>query len=175
MVNKKAQMKIQQMSFMLVIVFIFFALVAMIAISIFLNNLNKNANMLKEENAKLLASRIANSPEFNCETAYDRERTNCVDLDKVMMLKENIGKYRNFWGVTSLEIRRIYPKSSSANLNIECTKENYPNCDLITIVDNPNAPDRYSYVALCRGEVYNGNRVTKCELGKIIVGFGDMK
>lgn len=169
--EKKAQMKIQQMSFMLIAVFIFFALVGMIVISFFMNNMHNDANDLREQNAKLLASKIANSPELSCGEAYDELRTNCIDLDKAIVFKESVEKYKNFWGIASLEIQRIYPKTNSANQIIECTKTNYPSCNFITLINNADTPDRSSYVALCRKEVYNEKIVTKCELGRIIIGY----
>lgn len=169
--EKKAQMKIQQMSFMLVAVFIFFALVGMIVVTVFLNNMYKEANELKEQNAQLLASKIANSPEFNCGEVYDEERTNCIDLDKVMVLKDNIDKYNKFWGIESLEIRKVYPKTNQTSQEIECTKINYPYCNKITLINNSETPDRYSYVSLCKEEIYNEKSVSKCELGIIIIGY----
>lgn len=173
--EKKAQMKIQQMSFMLVAVFIFFALVGMIVISVFLNNMYKEANLLKEQNAQLLASRISNSPEFTCGNVYDRERTNCIDLDKVMVLKDNIEKYKKFWGIESLEIKRIYPRTNQTDQEIECTKINYPYCNKINLINNSETPDRYSYVALCREEIYKEKSVNKCELGIIIIGYNGIE
>jgi len=169
--QKKAQMKIQQMSFMLIAVFIFFALVGMVVVSVLLNNMQRDATSLKEENAMLLASRIANSPELSCGKVYDKERTNCIDLDKAMVLLKNKEKYKKFWGVASLEIIKTYPKLAQPNNEIECTPQNYPNCNLITLVNNSETPDRYSYVALCRKEIYKGESVNKCELGIIVVGY----
>lgn len=168
--GKKAQMKIQQMSFMLVAVFIFFALVGMIVVSVFLNNMQREATLLKEQNTRLIASRLANSPEFNCGEVYDKERTDCIDLDKVMVLKKNLEKYNNFWGIASLEIRKVYPVTVPKR-EIECTAENYPNCNLVTLVNKSETPDRFNYVALCRKEIYNGESTNKCELGIIVVGY----
>ncbi|MBP6857240.1 hypothetical protein KBC25_02340 [Candidatus Pacearchaeota archaeon] len=167
---KRGQMKIQQMSFMLIAVFLFFALVGMIVLGFMLGNLKNNATTLKEQNAMLLASRMASSPELWCGEVYGREKTDCIDLDKVMALKANIREYSEFWKISSLEIRKIYP-STVPKKEIECTKSNYPNCNLITLINKKDSYDVSNYVALCRKEVYNDKVVNKCELGVIIIGY----
>lgn len=158
------------MSFMLVIVVIFFALVGMILVGFFMNNTKKEAEILKEQNARLLSSRIANSPELSCGGAYEENRMNCIDLDKVLVLKESSDKYKNFWDVDKLEIRKIYSEGGVGG-EIECNRGNYPNCNIITLIKNDESPDRHGFVALCRKEKYNEKIVTKCELGIVVVGF----
>src|SRR3989344_4901666 len=99
-VSKKSQMKIQQMAFMLIAVTLFFALVGLFITSVLFSGLSNSRALLEEKNAMLLASRLANSPEFSCGNAFGTSRTNCVDFDKVMALKEQIKIYSdtNFWG-----------------------------------------------------------------------------
>jgi hypothetical protein len=167
-INKKAQMKIQQMSFMLIGVFLFFALVGMIIITIKFSGLKQAATDLEEQNAILLVAKLANSPEFSCGDVYGNQKTDCIDADKVMMLKENIGKYIDFWGVSNIEIRRIYP----INKGIECTTLNYPNCDTIKLINkSASGYDKSNFVALCRMEKYHDEVVNKCEMAKIIVRY----
>ena len=171
--NKKGQMKIQQMSFMLLGVFLFFALVGMIIITIKFSDLKQSATNLEEQNAILLVTKLANSPEFSCGEAYGNEKTDCVDEDKVMMLKENIGKYATFWGVSNIQIRRIYP---GENKGIECTTSNYPNCDTISLINKEaSGYDKSSFVALCRKEKYNDEVVNVCELAKLIVRYEEVE
>jgi len=167
-------MKIQQMSFMLIAVFMFFALVGMIVVTLMLSHIRDSATQLKEQNAKLMASRIAGSPEFTCGEVYGSVKTDCIDLDKVMALKLNIDKYTKFWGVTNIQIRRIYPPIIINNQarEVECTNTNYPRCNLINLVSNSNSGyDRSNYVALCRKEKYNDEVVNKCEMGEIILRY----
>jgi hypothetical protein len=170
--RKKAQMKIQQMSFMILGVFLFFVLIVMIVLTIKVTGLKQSATDLREQNALLLVSKLANSPEFSCGKAFGTEKTDCIDLDKVMMLKEeNIMRYINFWGVSNIEIRRIYPE----NKNISCTIQNYPKCDTIKLISTSNAGyDKSNFVALCRKENYNGNIITKCEMGKLIIRYQEV-
>ncbi|MFH1311293.1 MAG: hypothetical protein ABIH65_02715 [Nanoarchaeota archaeon] len=164
--QKKAQMKIQQMAFMLIAVTLFFVLVGMFFVMIVFSNVNKTAGLLEEENAILLVTKLANSPEFSCEYAFGGQKISCVDSDKVMALKNNINKYSGFWGVSGIEIRKIYPESS----RIECTSENYPNCDEIRIIKN-SGTGVSNFVALCRKENIDNVIKDKCELAKIIVYY----
>jgi hypothetical protein len=172
MVNKRAQMKIQQMSFMLLGVFLFFVLVGMIILTVSFSGLKQSATDLKEQNAMLLVTKLANSPEFSCGDVFGNQKTDCIDEDKVMMLKENVGKYLDFWGVSNIEIRRIYPE----NRNITCTVSNYPNCDTIRLISKSNAGyDKSNFVALCRKEIYKGAVVNRCEMAKIIVRYEEVQ
>jgi hypothetical protein len=168
----KGQMKIQQMSFMLLGVFLFFVLVGIIIITVTFSGLKQSATDMKEQNAFLLVSKLANSPEFSCGESFGTEKTDCIDEDKVMALKANIGKYLDFWGVTNIEIRRVYP----ANKGIECTQSNYPNCDTIKLINKPSLGyDKSNFVALCRKERYNDEIVNKCEMAKVIVRYEEVK
>jgi hypothetical protein len=167
--NKQGQMKIQQISFLLIVIFLFFALLGMIFLSYYLKNIKEKANELEEKNAHLLVSKIANSPEFSCGIAYgSSEKTDCVDGDKVMMLKENINKYSDFWGVKSIEIIKIYPEG----FNRECTNLTYPKCNSIKLINSSTLGNSASnFVALCRKENYKGEIIDKCELAKLIIRY----
>jgi hypothetical protein len=178
--KKKAQMKIQQMSFMLIGVFLFFAMVGMIAVTLMLSHIRDSATELKEQNANLMASRIAGSPEFTCGEVYGSVKTDCIDLDKVMALKQNIKKYTtaksNFWGVSNIEIRTLYPPfpPTGQPREVECTVANYPKCNFIQVInDSDTGFDRANYVALCRKDKYNDEIVNKCEMGQIILRYED--
>ena len=168
---KKAQVKIQQMAFMLIAVFIFFALIGMILLNLKLSGLKQDATELQEKNARLLVSRLADSPEFSCEDSFGSDMKSCIDTDKVMILSENIGKYEDFWGVSSIEIRKIYPIS---NQDIICDRENYPNCNIIEVL--PGEGTYYSnFVVLCRKDTFGQEIYTKCDLGKIMVSYKNVE
>src|SRR4030042_5145835 len=83
--NKKGQMKIQQMAFMLMAITLFFVLVGIFVLVIRFSGLKDTAKQLEEENAMLLVSKLANSPEFSCENAFGA-LSNCIDADKIMAL-----------------------------------------------------------------------------------------
>lgn len=176
--KRKAQMKIQQMSFLLVAVFIFFALLAILLVSIYLKQIKTEQIQIEDRNAHLLVSRIANSPEFSCAFDSGLGEVDCVDADKVMILKENIDKYKNFWGLSNIEIIRIFPSNLPQNMHRECTitgsNPTYPNnCNTINLMGNSTATgDASNFVALCRKELYSGEIINKCELAKLIVRYG---
>jgi hypothetical protein len=169
MENKKAQIKIQQMIFMLIAVTLFFILVLMFFLVIKFSGLKENAQELEEKNALLLVSKLANSPEFSCEESFGKNKINCVDADKIIMLKENIEKYNDFWGVKNIEIRKIYPNNLPKKV---CSILNYPFCNLIRIRPNTiGGFDYSSFVTLCRKENFNGEIYNKCEIAKMIISY----
>ena len=166
--NKIAQMKIQQMAFMLIAVMIFFALVGLLILTIGFSGLKEKATNLQEENAMLLVSKLANSPEFSCGQAFE-SKENCIDLDKTFVLKKNIDKYKNFWGVSGIEIIKIYPE----NQNLVCTNANYPDCDTLELIPKATGISAENFVSLCRKEYNSETSIIydKCELGKILVKY----
>jgi|SRR3989344_6068191 len=169
---KKSQMKIQQMAFMLIAVMVFFALVGLLIAAIGFSGLKEKATALQEKNAMLLVSKLANSPEFSCGEDF-KSQENCIDFDKVFILKENINKYKtgnkNFWRVSGIEIIKIYPKNSNF---IECNSNNYQDCSKITLISGQGISAE-NFVSLCRKEFDSEKFISydKCELGKILVKY----
>lgn len=171
---KKAQIKIQQMVFMLVAVTLFFALVAMFIIMIKFSGLNEDATRLEEKNAMLLATKLANSPEFSCGQVFGGDKTNCIDEDKIMVLKNNMIDYVGFWGkdISNIEIRIIYPVEET----ILCTAGNYPNCNVIRLFSDEVAGyGQPNFVSLCRKENIEGEIVDKCEIAKLTINYESTK
>ncbi|MEK6906362.1 MAG: hypothetical protein AABW81_01935 [Nanoarchaeota archaeon] len=170
--NKKGQLKLQQMIFMIVAVTLLFSIVGLFFVSLALSGIKEDAIMLEEKNAMLLVTKLANSPEFSCGDSFGGTRINCLDLDKAMALKENIAKYSNFWGVSTIEIRKIYP----AERETICENSNYPDCNVLKLFSKEqNGFSISNFVALCRKESNNGQIYDKCELGKIIVSYEKKK
>ena len=166
---KKEQMKIQQMAFMLIAVTFFFVIAGLFFLMIGFSNIKQSAAVLQEQNALLLVSKIADSPEFSCENAFGQARTNCVDEDKIMALKGRIQEYSKFWGdgVNGIEILKTYPVPGSG---IECTSENYPDCNQMTLVPFTNGTGIANFVSLCR-KAYDNRVYDKCELGEVVVVY----
>jgi len=170
LMRKKGQLKIQQMIFMIIAVAFLFILVGLFFLSISMNNLKKSALNLEEKNSMLLVSKLANSPEFSCGTAFGTSRIDCIDFDKLMALKENAEAYSEFWGVAKIELRKIYPAS-----NITCQNSNYPDCGIIKILDNnvKTLPYYYNFVSLCRKEASETEIYNKCELARLMIASED--
>jgi len=169
--NKKAQMKIQQMAFMLIAVTLFFVFAGLFFAMIVFSDIRRAAEGLEERNALLLVSKLANSPEFACGNAFGSFRTNCIDSDKAMALKSNIEKYEdfkgNFWEIEGIEIREIYPADYAKT---ECDSSNYPECGKITIVEKQGIGVS-NFVALCRKENIEGFVEDRCEMARIVVYY----
>jgi hypothetical protein len=160
--KRKAQIKIQQMAFVLVALMIFFAFVFLIYFTFRLSSVEDSVISLKEEEAQELVRKLSGSSEF----AFTIEDcSNCIDFDKALIVSER-GNYEGFWGLDYLEIQKIYPESEDES---ECTRQNYPDCSSLKIIDNVG--DRGSasgaFVSLCRWEDEKGGYF-KCELGKVL-------
>ncbi|MBI3622829.1 hypothetical protein HY212_01975 [Candidatus Pacearchaeota archaeon] len=167
--SKRSQMKIQQTTFMLLAVTLFFALVGLAFVSFKFSGLKNEATDLKEKNAQLLVAKLASSPEFSCGNSFGNDKIDCIDANKVMALKQEENKYSSFWGVSNIEIIKIYPK---INGNVECTSANFPNCNIIKIhPGGVSGTYEYNFVTLCRKETSHGNFYDKCELAKLLVSY----
>jgi hypothetical protein len=166
---RRAQVKIQQMAFMLIAITIFFVLVGMFVLVIKFNSLKGVATELEEKNALLLVTKLANSPEFSCGQGFGKDRLNCVDADKVMMLKKRINEYGKFWGVSNIEIRKIYPPS---NQDLLCDFGNYPECNVIRLIgEEVSGYGIGNYVSLCRKEYFEEEVVDRCEIAELSVSY----
>lgn len=168
--SRKGQMKIQQMAFMLIAITLFFVLVVVFFLAISLQGVRRTATMLEEENAMLLVSKLANSPEFSCGNSFGGSRANCIDFDKIFALKKTLNKYQNFWGVTKIYVRKIYPEG-----DVVCDDKNYPNCGLIKLLDkNVNSTSFSSnFVSLCRKEKMGNSIEDKCEIAILMIASED--
>ncbi|GBE19976.1 MAG TPA: hypothetical protein ENG87_04135 [Candidatus Pacearchaeota archaeon] len=167
--KKRGQLKIQQMAFMLMAVTLFFVLVGMFVLVIKFSGLKDTATELCEENAMLLVTKLANSPEFSCGRAFGSSRTNCIDGDKVMMLKENIEIYEKFWGVTNIEIRKISDEPEKV-----CDLGGYQqdNCNVIRLISkNVSGYSMSNFVSLCRKDYVDEEVYDKCEMAKLILSY----
>lgn len=160
--DKKAQLKIQEMSFMLLAVVLFFILAGLFYLSIQYRDIHKKAVYFEKEKSKSSVRKLAETAEFTCGKPL------CVDADKLMAMR-NRAAYNEFWPVKSIEVRKVFPSSEE----IICNKNNYPNCSIFEVYDSKieNIEKVSSFVALCRKEIENNYVYDKCELGKMVIGF----
>jgi len=174
---KKAQLKIQEMAFMLMAVVLFFVLVGIFVVSIVYINLYDQANIIAEEKTLSALINLADSPEFNCVTT----KSNCVDADKLISILDE-ESYKDFWTFSSLKVIRFKAFDKSEEEMAECTFANYPDCDIFVVYDNQVKNEKVisSYIALCRKEYENYNTYDKCEIARLVAGteiinIGDAK
>ena len=160
---KKAQFKIQQMSFMIVAVLLFFILVGLFWIAIQSRTLTEVAGQAEKEQAIILSEFLSGSAEFSCSRELG---SYCVDTDKMMVLKDI--DYGDFWPVTYIKIVKL-----DGNPEKECDIGNYPDCNIINIYGREEEGGEIgSFVALCRHERIDNYPIKICELGKISIGTG---
>ena len=170
--NKKAQLKIQQMAFMLIAIVLFFVLVGLFLLSFRLSSIRTEATLLEEENAMGYANKIANSPEFSCGDSFGTGKINCIDADKLMALKKNIKEFESLWGrgITNIKVIRLYPEQESG----ECER-NLDNCNIITLREGSGGFGASSIVSLCKKESLEGETYDKCEVARIIISYKDWR
>ena len=168
MVNRIGQMKVQQTAFMLVALTIFFILVGLFALTFYFSGLRESKQLLDEKEAFLLVSNLANAPELSCGNAFGGTKSDCVDFDKAMVLKTRETIYSKFFGVSGIEIQKLYPDD---DFEVECTNATYPECGNLVIFETAEeiGIDKSAFVALCRKEKSGTTFYNKCELAKLIV------
>jgi len=161
--NKKSQFKIQQMSFMLLAVVLFFILVALFWLAFQYSSLKKQATETSKEQAVLLAEFISGSSEFSCAS---EQGSYCVDTDKIIVLKN--ASYKELWPVSYIKIKKITKEKEK-----DCNIANYPNCTNFNVFDakTESTSTAGSFIALCRHERVAGYVQNICELGKIMIGY----
>lgn len=166
--NKKGQIKIQEMAFVLIAVMIFFALAALFYFSLRSSSLEKSTQELYENNAKSLAAALSRYPEL-----VWGECTNCLDFDKALAFKEvgNSSQYSRKWELDYLMIEKVYPKTAKK----ECMFGNYPSCSYITLINSTSNQGSvsFSFVTICRFD--STIQQETCELGKIYTSGKNIK
>lgn len=173
MKNKRSQMKIQQMAFMLMALTLFFVLIGLIFMAVQLSGVRESATNLEKENAEKLIMKIANSPEFSCGESFGTAKIDCVDFDKIMVFRDMISDYSRFWGVADIEIVKLYPEASQTT----CSYGTYPDCKTTRIYSEnvPKKPPISNFVSLCRKDVVNEEVFEVCELAKINIRYEDKR
>lgn len=155
--KRRAQMKIQEMAFVLVAIMIFFGMIVLVYFSVRLSSLKESALAQREEAAKEVVKKLADIPEYSWAGC-----TGCVDFDKIMAIK---GKkvYDRFWSVDYMMVEKVYPNATTR----ECTLANYPDCTTLTLINNTANYGTVStaFVALCSYDAVK--EYERCELGKI--------
>src|SRR3989344_33731 len=85
--SKKAQMKIQQMAFVLLAIMIFFAMVGLIYFTISIANVQASAEELRDNEARETVKKLSGSPELGFTSTTDC--SSCIDLDKALILTDS--------------------------------------------------------------------------------------
>ena len=161
--SNRSQMKIMEMSFMILALFLFFVMVGLFFLASYTSDLRTRANLLYRQGTINTLAALSGTPEFTC------GESNCVDLDKMIALKGMIGgDYKNFWNIGSLKIVRVYPSLAQQ----ECVN-NLDDCNSITIKEKETGDNEvldWTFVSACRKESKDNYIYDKCEIGRIVAG-----
>jgi len=161
--NTRAQMKIMQMAFMIVAVFLFFVLVGLFFIGIQFKDVASSAAQLQKDQAISSLSVIADMPELN----YDSSDALTLDEDKLRIMAGGFGDvYYEFWPVASVSVYKLWPIATELK---ECPGVG---CNYYKLFDNDqtNVKTYSTYVSICKKIKESGFVYDKCEVGKLEVG-----
>ena len=161
--NKSAQMKIMQMVFMIIAVFLFFILVGLFFLAISLKDLKGNAAQLQKEQAISSLETIADIPELN----YHSTKAMTLDEDKIKIMTGNFSSdYEQFWPIASIGVYKIYPSFD------EVKKCPGIDCNFYEIYNNgqTNVKTYSAFVSICNKVRELGSVYDRCEIGKLVVG-----
>jgi len=160
MVKNSGQMKIMQMAFMILAVFIFFVLVGMFFLVIQFRDIKGDVARVEAEQAISSLETIANMPELN----FDSRWSMAVDEDKLKVMSGEFGNnYDNFWPVASIRVYKIYPAFSEPK---KCPGSD---CNYYEIYDSgqTNIKTYAAFVSIC--SKVGGGASNYCEIGKMVV------
>ena len=166
--KKKGQLKIQQMAFVLVALMIFISMAGIIFFSVYLSDLRKDVQDLRDREAREIVRKIASSPEF----VFSPEScVSCVDFIKILKLKD-LNEYKKFWNLDYLVVEKINNKTKSEKKECETSIND---CDRITIIGNDNYSAKSSFVTIVTWDESLGGGNYRYELGKIYASGIDVE
>src|SRR3989344_9674346 len=152
----RGQLKVQEMAFVLIGIFMLFVIAGLFYFSIRFSSLEGDVKDNRADEARALVITITGLPEISWKGC-----SSCVDLDKAFVLK-NQKAYNEFWELDYLMIEKIYPESDK----LECNRQNYPDCSKITLIDTKEiGTPAWAFVSLCRYD--SDKRGELCSLGRI--------
>ena len=159
---KKAQMKIQQMVFMIIAVFIFFILVGLFVLNVQLRSIQGTSANLKEAESINALGAITSMTELSCSSSSNAF---CLDGDKLEVMAKR-KDYSQLWPIASLEVYKIHPSFSKV---VPCPGVD---CNYYKVFDNgQNQTQKVStYVSLCYQRMKDTQKYDKCEMAKVLVG-----
>jgi len=158
--ERRGQLKVQEMAFVLIALMVFFALAAILYITIRGSLLEQSARDQSDEQALEAVRQIASTPEFTWS-----ECKGCIDLDKVFLLKQQIARdasLQGLWDYDYIAVESVYP----ARVGGECTPATYPACNRTTVLLSQESYGvaASAFVTICR---WDAQEQTVCDLGKL--------
>lgn len=152
-IKNKAQMKIQEMAFVLLAVVFLFGLVFLFFARFQYSQLQERATQIRETRTTTMLETIASLPELKCSSSSIESF--CVDEDKAKAFNESFNlrnTYKKIWesaDISKIMIEKVYPSSSSYNIYKRSTTK--------------STTTQATYISLCK-ESPDG---FKCDIAKI--------
>jgi len=161
---KRAQIRIQQMVFMIVALLFFFILVGLFFIAYQFRDVSQNFDDLQREQAISFLQVMRNMPEFGYSSKDSRANSVCLDLDKISLIAGRIGEFSALFPVASIKILEAF-----STKEIICPAKD---CNYYIIYDSgqKNIEEQEIYTCLCSKRSENYIAYDKCVLGRVIVG-----
>ncbi|UZE93871.1 MAG: hypothetical protein IB618_03865 [Candidatus Pacearchaeota archaeon] len=157
LINKKGQIKIQEMAFVLVAVVFLFALLFLFFARFQTAQLQKMASEIRELRTVTMLRVVASLPELRCSSSFGTAtETACIDKDKLKAFDENSylrDNYKNIWQEASISkviVEEIYGGGQKYTVYSKLTQES-------TITYS-------TYIPLCEE---TDARESKCVVAKI--------
>jgi len=159
---KKADMRIKQMSFMILFVFILFAVAGLFIIGFQRGNIRASYQIAERNTAIASLATIAQMPELNCESSAEL----CLDEDKLYVFAAFSNDYKDFWPIASINVTKIIPGLKNQK---RCPAAN---CTYYEVYKSAQkSVQQYStFVSICKKVNPSGIVYKECSLGKIDVG-----
>ena len=170
MKQRKSQLQIQEMAFVLVGLILFFALL-MLFFAVFQQAKIKSlAEQVRREETVAKLHTIINMPEFSCREAF------CIDEEKLIAFSQidklKIEKYQQKFdkaNIVLIKVERVWPLQPGQT-QTQCDNSNRPpNCGYHVIYNNTagkNYEGHSTFVPMC----YHSDGL-RCDVGKIVVAF----
>jgi len=157
---KSAQLKIQQMAFMILAVLLFFVLVGLFFINFQFKDIRQGFSELQKKQTISALTVLADMPELNC----DSGESFCLDEDKILIMTSN--QYEKFWPVASIKVYKINP---FAEKWVKCPASG---CNYYEIYNSnqKNVKEYSIYVSICKKIKEFDYVYTKCQTGKLSAG-----
>ncbi|MCL6500469.1 MAG: hypothetical protein K6T16_00335 [Candidatus Pacearchaeota archaeon] len=155
--NKKAQLKIQEMAFVLVAVVFLFALIFLFFARFQFAQMTDIAEKLREIRTMTMLRVVASLPELRCSSSFgSATEIACIDKDKLAAFDTDSrlrARYENLWvpaSITRISVDEVYPSGKSYKIYEKPTSES-----TVTSI---------TYIPLCEE---TNTRRSKCIIAKI--------
>jgi len=152
--DKRAQVKIQEMAFVLLALVFLFVLGFMFFSRLQFSNMEKRAEELREATALSVLNKISAMPELRCSASLGRAtETLCLDKVKIEIFSEKFSEeYAKIWqGLSYVKVLQIFPSEK----------------EYVIYYKNEGNLSYSNFVNLCSDE----NEGYACSLGMILVSM----